>query len=93
MSKFISILILVSFVSIFLPEKIEAAYYSADLKEAINIECKKSVKEKKYSTKMNVVKSIKGALEAQGFLCTASSYREDQEYIEDICVFDIKLAH
>ena len=48
MSKFISILILVSFALIFLPEKIEAAYYSADLKEAINIECKKSVKEKKY---------------------------------------------
>ena len=87
MSKFISILILVSFVSIFLPEKIEAAYYSADLKEAINIECKKSVKEKKYSTKNECVKSIKSALEAQGIVSVQQVQKEDQEYIEDICVF------
>ena len=93
MSKFISILILVSFASIFLTEKIEAAYYSADLKEAINIECKKSVKEKKYSTKNECVKSIKSALEAQGIVSVQQvPNKEDQEYIEDICVFEIKLG-
>ena len=68
MSKFLSILILSLFTLLLLPEKIEAAYYSADLKEAINIECKKSVKEKKYSTKNECVKSIKSALEAQGIV-------------------------
>ncbi len=93
MSKFKSILILVSFTLIFLPEKIEAAYYSADLKEAINIECKKSVKEKKYSTKNECVKSLKGALEAQGIVSVNQVPNiEDREYIEDICVFDIKLG-
>ena len=41
MSKFLSILVLSSFILILLPENVDAAYYSADLKEAINIECKK----------------------------------------------------
>ncbi len=93
MSKFISIFILVSFTLIFLPEKVEAAYYSADLKKAINNECKKSVKEKKYSTKNECVKSIKSALEAQGIVSVQQvPNKEDQEYIEDICVFEIKLG-
>ena len=68
MSKLLSILILSFFALILLPEKSNAAYYSADLKESINIECKKSVKEKKYSTKNECVKSIKSALEAQGIV-------------------------
>tara|TARA_A100001015_G_scaffold125832_1_gene139442 strand:+ start:2957 stop:4057 length:1101 start_codon:yes stop_codon:yes gene_type:complete len=93
MSKFLSIFILLSFALILLPDRVEAAYYSADLKEAINIECKKSVKEKKYSTKNECVKSIKSALEAQGIVSVQQvPNKEDQEYIEDICVFEIKLG-
>ena len=93
MSKFLSIIIIISFALILYPEKIKAAYYSADLKEAINIECKKSVKEKKYSTKNECVKSLKGALEAQGIVSVNQVPNiEDREYIADICVFDIKLG-
>ena len=43
-------LLLFSFFIIFfigISDQVKAAYFSADLKEAINIECKKSVKEKK----------------------------------------------
>ena len=93
MSKFLSILIIISSALILLPERVEAAYYSADLKQAINIECKKSVKEKKYSTKKECEKSIKNALEAQGIVSVQQvPSKERQQYIEDICVFDIKLG-
>ena len=93
MSKFLSILFLISFALILLPEKAQAAYYSADLKEAINIECKKSVKEKKYSTKTECINSIKSALEAQGIVSIQLVPDKDrQEHILDICVFDIKIG-
>ena len=74
-------------------DNLKAAYFSADLKEAINIECKKSVKDKKYSNKKECSKALKATLEAQGVVSVQQVPDIDrQEYIEDICVFDIKLG-
>ena len=93
MFKSIFLISILSFFFVSLSDDLKAAYFSADLKEAINIECKKSVKDKKYSNKKECSKALKAALEAQGVVSVQQVPDIDrQEYIEDICVFDIKLG-
>ena len=72
-----------SFFLIFISNNVNAKYFSADLKEAINIECKKSVKEKKYSTKSECERSLKTALETQGVVNVQQvSNKDDQDHID-----------
>ena len=93
MFRSIFLIFILSFFFVSLSDDLQAAYFSADLKEAINIECKKSVKDKKYSNKKECSKALKATLEAQGVVSVQQVPDIDrQEYIEDICVFDIKLG-
>ena len=58
MSKFLSILVLSSFILILLPENVDAAYYSADL-EAINIGARNQLRKRNTQLKMSVSNHLK----------------------------------
>ena len=93
MFRSIFVFSILSFFLIGISDDLKAAYFSADLKEAINIECKKSVKDKKFFNKKECSKNITAALVAQGVVSVQQVPDIDkQEYIKDICVFEIKLG-
>ncbi len=91
-NKFI-LIILVFFSSFFIIKIANAAYFSADLKDAIKIECKEAVKQKKYPNKKTCEKEIKLALEHQGVVNINKIQDEEERlHIETLCVFEIKLG-
>jgi len=70
-----------------------ADYISVDLQQAINNECKESVKKHEYPNNELCLESITQALNAQGVVSVKRIPDEKkQEYIEIVCVYEKKIG-